>query len=304
MSELGTWLRESRETKELSLAEAAAATHIRATHMAAIEEGRREDLPDAVYLRGLILTYGQYLGVDAEELRARFAKEYGRPTKGTGRVDSHQPLSEPLRNRRGLLIVAGIVVLLLAVAAAAWWFWPEVSEWGESLVARISEPVVRATTSIALDEPTATTGPSSAVEEPTRAPEIADPTATGAPAPTTTSAALPLPTPAPSDTPIVADPTPTATSTPVPGIWLGVQVSGAAWMRVTVDGEIAYEGTMDTGDAEVWFGEESVALLTGNAGSTSLTLNGEPIEPLGGPGEVASMTWTWDGEQLTSTPGE
>lgn len=305
MSELGAWLRESREAKELSLAEAAAATHVRPTYLEAIEEGRRKDLPEAVYLRGLVATYGQYLGVDADELRALFAKEYGHVPKVSGRVDSHQPLSEPLRGRRGLLLAAVVIVLILAAAAAVWWYWPDVSQWGESLLSRIREPVAR---------PTATTEVRAGATELITAAVVAEegsPTASPTDAPvedlpaaSPTSAALPLPTPSPPDTPVPPPPAPTATPTPIPGIWLGVQATGPAWVRITVDGQIAFEGTMDEGDAEVWFGADSVALLTGNAGGTSLTLNGDPLEPLGAPGEVASMTWTWDGESLSSTPGE
>ncbi len=305
MSELGAWLRESREAKGLSLAEAAAATHVRRTHLEAIEEGRRKELPDAVYLRGLVLTYGQYLEVDSDELRLLYTKEYGRSSRSGGRVDSHQPLSEPLRGRGRLLMAVVLILLLLAAAAGLWWYWPDASEWGRSLLSQIREPMARPTATVSVRAPT--TEPSTAVAVPAEAGPTA--AATSAPpenvaAATPTSAALPLPTPSPSDTPIPPMPTPTATSTPIPGIWLGVQATGAAWIRVTVDGAVAYEGTMAEGDAEVWFGAQSVTLLTGNAGGTSLTLNGEPLEPLAGPGEVASMTWTWDGESLSATPGE
>lgn len=309
MSELGAWLRESREAKGLDLADAAADTHIRRTYLEAIEEGRRKELPDPVYLRGLILSYGRYLEADPEELRALTERELGRAPGAAGRVDSHQPLSEPLRERNALLI--GLVVAATILAAAAlWWYWPEVREWGEALLSRLpaSTPAVTITTPpdatlAALDFGTATSPPeiATATAEPiAQAQSTAPPTAVPLP----TSAALPLPTPAPSATPLplAVGATATPVATPVAGITLQARASSPAWLRVSTDGEVAFEGTLTEGEVREWFGAESVSLLTGNAGGTIVTVNGKAVEPLGDAGAIAEVTWIWDGESVSTEP--
>lgn len=298
MSELGALLREAREAKGLDLADAAADTHIRRTHLEAIEEGRRQDLPDAVYLRGLVASYGRYLGVDPIELRLEMDKEFGGRARAGGRVDSHQPLSEPLRGGAGIAI--GLLVLALVVlAVATWWFWPSLSEWSGSLWSRASRPEGQVHTATATRPiPTATLLPAGVPAEATETPEPTDkpePTALTAP----TSAALPLPTPGPTNTPVpvIVTPAPTPSPTIEPGVRLVVRAESPAWLRVTADGVTIYEGTLVAGDEQAWFGVESVELLTGNAGGTAIFVNGVEVERLGGPGDVETARWVWDGQQ-------
>ncbi|NPV08867.1 MAG: DUF4115 domain-containing protein [Anaerolineae bacterium] len=304
MSELGALLREARESKGLSLAEAAADTHIRQLHLEAIEEGRRKSLPDLVYLRGLVASYGRYLGLDPVEVRNLLEKEYGRASRGGGRVDSHQPLNEPLIGGGRLLLAIGLLVLAaIVVAAVLWWYWPVLESWGRDLfgwepatnpVATL--PLTAETAALALSDPTMTATVAVSDTIPTASPSRMDPTQEPTLPALPTSAALPLPTPGPTATAVPVVPSPTPTSTPVPGIWLQVRITSPAWLRVVADGEVVYEGTLQAGEVRQWFGGESVLLRTGNAGGTEVAVNGEDVGPLGEPGQIAEYVWTWDGD--------
>jgi transcriptional regulator with XRE-family HTH domain len=64
----GTLLAEERAARGLTLDQAAAATRIRAHHLAALEAGRLEDLPGPVYTRGYMRAYADYLGLDGDRL--------------------------------------------------------------------------------------------------------------------------------------------------------------------------------------------------------------------------------------------
>jgi cytoskeleton protein RodZ len=50
----------------LDIAECAEAIFIRARYLAAIEDGRFEDLPDPAYVGGFVRAYADYLGVDLD----------------------------------------------------------------------------------------------------------------------------------------------------------------------------------------------------------------------------------------------
>lgn len=63
---IGTALREARMSKGLDIADCAEAIFIRARYLAAIEDGRFDDLPDPAYVGGFVRAYADYLGVDLE----------------------------------------------------------------------------------------------------------------------------------------------------------------------------------------------------------------------------------------------
>jgi hypothetical protein len=64
-------------------------------------------------------------------------------------------------------------------------------------------------------------------------------------------------------------------------------------MRVTVDGEIVFEGLARKGDGPFeWLAEEETQLLTGNAIGIFVTLNDIELGKLGGRGEVVDETWS------------
>jgi cytoskeletal protein RodZ len=65
---LGEKLRSARIKKEASLAEAESATKVRAKFLSALERGKWDDLPNEVYVRGFVLAYAKYLGIDLDQI--------------------------------------------------------------------------------------------------------------------------------------------------------------------------------------------------------------------------------------------
>lgn len=82
---LGQRLRRAREAKGVTASKAAAATRIKVQHIEALERDdyRRLDVP--VYAKGFIRIYGEYLGLDVEELVAVYAREFA-PSSEEGKL--------------------------------------------------------------------------------------------------------------------------------------------------------------------------------------------------------------------------
>jgi cytoskeletal protein RodZ len=72
---LGEQLRAQRERKNITLEQAAADTRIREKFLKALEEGDYPSLPGAVYTRGFLRNYAEYLDLDTEELVLLFHQE-------------------------------------------------------------------------------------------------------------------------------------------------------------------------------------------------------------------------------------
>ena len=77
MPSLGEQLRAQRERKTITLEQAAADTRIREKFLKALEEGDYPSLPGAVYTRGFLRNYSDYLDLETDELVVLFQQERG-----------------------------------------------------------------------------------------------------------------------------------------------------------------------------------------------------------------------------------
>ena len=113
----GADLRLARERVGWSLPEIAAVLHIRPLFLAALEDGRIDELPGNAYALGFLRTYASALGLDANEIARRFKAEAAAVNRKT---ELQFPAPVPERG-----VPAGAVVLLgvlLAVAVYAGWY--------------------------------------------------------------------------------------------------------------------------------------------------------------------------------------
>lgn len=87
---LGLRLREARQARNISLAEAAAATRISQRIMTALETDDFAALPAEVFTRGFIKLYAEYLGLDTSEVLKLFTVQEN--------LDPERPADRPYRN--------------------------------------------------------------------------------------------------------------------------------------------------------------------------------------------------------------
>lgn len=73
------------------------------------------------------------------------------------------------------------------------------------------------------------------------------------------------------------------------------------WVGITVDGKEEVQELLLVGDSRTWEAEESLKIRVGNAGGIELELNGEPLEPLGERGQVATRTFSREKKEVKTT---
>ncbi len=71
---LGSYLKNQRESKNISLRELAKNTRVREHILRAIEEDRHELLPPATYVKGFLSAYAKYLRLDENEVLLRYER--------------------------------------------------------------------------------------------------------------------------------------------------------------------------------------------------------------------------------------
>lgn len=266
-AEVGRKLRERRELISLTIDEVERHTHMRAALVRAMEEGAFDKLPSPVQTRGMLANYAAFLDLDpdiillrfADALQARRREKYAETPRE--KIQTEVATSMPfLRSFIAGDLIFGIVMIAVILALAVW---------GIGRVAG-SREAAQAT-----------------------APSIVD-----------VLAGTPLPTPSVDTTFIPVNEAPIATNAfglntpdvPTPGTNINVVISVFAvertFVRVSVDGEVAFEGRIVPREAQIYEAENQVEVLTGNAAALRISYNGRDLGLMGNIGEVVSRVYT------------
>lgn len=283
-AKIGYKLRNQRELLGLSLEDVERHTHLRLHYLQSLERGDLAGLPSPVQGRGMLHNYARFLGMDSEPLLLQFAEGLQERLKARRGGLPRQPIfaspgigKPPARRLFSVeMLAAGLLGLFLLAFVG----------WG---VIRINEMRAGQTpTATAVSISQALAAPTTALPSPT------PPLSTGTPTPDGLEGAAP----------VENTPTPTLPASNAP-LQVYVVVQQRTWMRVTVDGEVAFEGRAAAGSAHSFAGDEHIELLTGNGAALQVFFNSADLGLAGDYGEVIQQIFTLDGVQTptaTITP--
>jgi cytoskeletal protein RodZ len=94
--------------------------------------------------------------------------------------------------------------------------------------------------------------------------------------------------------------------TPIPGenspkaVRVALMLTDASWVKVVVDGQPEFEGTMDPGAKRLLTANQRVTVTAGNAGGVVATFNGGEAKPLGEPGSVQEVSFPPVGKDMAN----
>ena len=120
LQQLGQKIREARITKNLSLESVSGHLHIAVKILEAIEEGAPEKGPTPVFMRGLVRTYCQYLGIDKTDIVDKIEQLLKSAEKGEQQLKTLKPVieireSHPIRNILAFLVLVTVGYLLYSI---------------------------------------------------------------------------------------------------------------------------------------------------------------------------------------------
>jgi cytoskeletal protein RodZ len=282
--EIGQKLQQHRDLLGLSLEDVERHTHLRIHYLRALERGDMQGLPSPVQGRGMLKNYASFLGLDPEPLLLRFAEglqarlaasQAAHPDTRPRPARQEPDLLKPMRRLfTSELVIGGLLVVTLAGFIL----------WGLARILNLRSA-----------QPPSQTAPS--ISEVLLAPPTPAPTVTPRPPSPT-----PPPAPAPSDTPVLNA---TLQGTLAGGQAGSVQVYATirqrAWMRVTVDGKVEFEGRVLPGTAYQFGGQEQIEILTGNGAAVQIFFGQQDLGTMGIFGQVVDWIFSTEG-LLTPTP--
>ena len=254
---VGEILRREREKQGLSIADVAGETSIRDVYLEAIEKGDYDALPGDVYAKGFIRNYSKFLQIDGDALLEQYDSE-------RNIVKVVQPADMPKENEASE---------------------PKKSFFGRNKGAEKPAAGDEYRHSLEREEKSGSKkfmillgvmlvflgGVYVAFMD-----EGTDPAAKPKPA-------------VKQEQPVKQEP-----AAPVK-VYEGAEVSAKmlenCWISVKVDGQNAFEGTVEKGKEMSWKGKESVEIRAGNAGGIQVTFNGKDMGTLGEIGQIADRTF-------------
>lgn len=271
MAEIGVILRERRELISLTMDEVERHTHLRAVFVKALEEGAFDKLPSTVQTRGMLSNYASFLDLNvdtvllryADALQARRHEKYAETPREKIQTQVN-PSMPVLRTFIAGDLVFGVVMIAVLFGLAVWGIGRVVSLQSQAQLEPTALPIVDvlgsapvptaslALTFVAVDDPLLATSEPGAEE--------------------------------------VIPPEIVATSSSA-NVVVSIFALERVFVRISVDGEVVFEGRMSPRETKLFEAENQVVILTGDGSALRITYNGADLGLMGGAGEVISRVY-------------
>ncbi len=250
LQELGTWLRQIRQEKGISIEAISPKIKIRACILRAIEEGHLEKLPEPVYVQGLLYRYADFLGENGCEIAQQFPVDDCNWLLAK-RVWLQLPIPQlqPIH-----LYIFYIVLVTFSVQGLSSFVTRSTSD---------SDPI-RTTSEVQQDARLQGNDTNARQQQEAR----------------------PMPATAQPSSRQAAN-----SSQQEPPIRVGLIFKEKSWIRIEVDGQTEFEGTLPEGTKRSWEAQQEVVIRAGNAGGVLVAFNGQDAKPMGQPWAVKEVTF-------------
>lgn len=279
--EIGSAIRRRRDTLGLSLEDIEQHTHISQHYARMIENGEFTSFPSPVQARGMITNYVNFLEMDANAVLLRYAEALQtrlaafqaaqQPAKPQPKSRPFQipPLPQWLRNILSpdvaIFGVLGIFIVFFTI-------------WGIGRIINTQANI---------------------------SPQPTAPSLAGMLLPSPTPPPIPIATSPVTSTPQVigVGDQPIEEETVIPTllpisqaeVQIYIIIRQRTYLKVTVDGEVAFEGRALPGSNQPYTANQQIEILTGNAAALQVFYNDVDMGTLGILGEVINVIYTRDG---------
>jgi cytoskeleton protein RodZ len=120
MTEIGTWLKQARESRGLSLEQVSTVTKVRSGLLMDLEANRLHKLPERVFVRGFVQAYAEAVQAPTGEALGLLEKHYGVSEGRTEEIfaTAHPMVEGPGKGRSKVAAVLVILAALLTFSVA------------------------------------------------------------------------------------------------------------------------------------------------------------------------------------------
>jgi cytoskeleton protein RodZ len=291
--DFGTFLRQAREQRGVTLQELAVTTKISARVLESLERNEPGKLPGGIFSRAFVRAYAREVGVDPEAAVARFVEAF---PEASGAEDMPSAAgaveAESLeQGRRSVKTAAGVIGVAALVAVAGFLYYSSFRPRAQpALPAAVQPPAANAPAPAAPqnESPAPATPAFSEVAQEAGA----DSAAREVPVPPPVEPEPVPPPAAPAESVADTGARPASASSPQLPLVVVLTATGDCWLSISVDGTRVPSRTLQAGERVEFAVQRSMTMTAGNAGALAITLNGKPARPLGAAAQVVTTTIT------------
>ncbi len=273
--EIGAILKQAREEKSIRIEELALQTRIRAIYLQALEDGKFEELPETIYVRGFVHRYADAVGLDGKGLAENFSNTFQKeePKENIETIEPKANFTLP---------ILSLIYIFLIVAASFGLFFilkprpqAELSVRDRSSQAESSQSFLSKTTT-SISNSNSNSSSNSSLSSSSKL--ASSPKNTSEPKP---SPELP------------------AKST----VKVSLKLQGRSWVEVQVDDQAVFKGFMKKGQNQSWTAKKELTVRAGDAAVVFLSKDDSEAKQMGAKGEVKQITFKPEAANDTiSTP--
>ena len=280
----GVILKESRESRRISLETVHEATKIPMDALRAIEEGYTVRSLSSFYYKGFIKMYAQYLGVDAREVIEETSAVAERKKPEPVKIKREITFDKDLNKKDEAFFTEQRVKQAIAIVGVLLAFIVIIKGFGEvknfitarpqkPKIERIEKPKLKIIPK-KIEAQEKKRSPAKAVKPAVRPAEVKSSAAAPAPAPMAGAPAESNPPPAAALDHVIAAPSSDKVS-------LTVRATRSTWLQVKTDGMVVFQSTLNKGAVESWNAKDKIEISGKNVNELELELNGKVIGSLG-----------------------
>lgn len=309
MMGLGDFLKESREKKNIRLADIASVTKIPLYQLKLIEENKWNSLPARPFLKGFLSAYCRYVGLDADEIWQRYLNEVVNSAPLSSDLPtetSHDPLADtprPVSVPSKVFPLSSFLsaLVLLALGGAAYW----VISVGKAPHREFaSAPVVE------LTPPSSETAQIEIIKEPTAGVDSTPKTgvATAPPLPEKETLPQELSQPEKSEETKVAEVKTEqdagSAEAPSEGHRLEIEPEEKTWVKIVIDESPPVKLYLDAHQKTSYEAKNKIKLVLGNATGAQVLHNGKLTDGHVDKGSVKYYIFPWGSKFPQEKPRE
>jgi cytoskeletal protein RodZ len=283
-ADFGTYLRQAREQRGVTLQELAVTTKISARVLEALERNDPSKLPGGIFSRAFVRAYAREVGLDPDATVARFVAAFPDESGADEMPATTRAVeAESFEQRRRIVRVAArLLGVGLMVAFLVFIYYTRIRP-GSAGPAPAQPPAA----TVASTPPAVVPQPPPAQPAETLVPAADAPAGAAGPVASQAPPASAAPTPVSAPGAAAADAAPAASAAPLVVV---LSFSEPCWLSVSVDGTRAPSRTATAGERLEFAVQRSITMTVGNAGAVSVLLNGKAGRPLGAAGQVVTTT--------------
>lgn len=279
----GALLKQAREQAGMSLETLASRVKVLPHKLAALEEGRFDELPDLTFARALAKTICRHFNIDPVPVLAGFPAT---AAAASATALNRQTLRTPLDANRGLRIHGSgrsgfsvgaptFALAAVAVAVALWWWLPASPPGGTGTdAANSNQPHATVEVVPTLNQTAETVAPAAVASLPVPSPAVA-------PAPAVTTPVVPAAPLAPPGAAVVPAATPGAAPAAVAPASIDVlrlQARQTTWVEVRGGGRTLLQRTLQAGESVSFNTGAPFGVVVGRADAIEVQLRGQAFD--------------------------